>query len=358
VKVLFLKEALVLGGAERQLALLMRYLPEEWESRVWTLGGGPFVDVIVGQGQRVDVRPRATRFDVRPAFHLWRLIWEWRPDVVHSWDRMSSAAALPLCRALGIPLLDATIRVGFLDPRRRAIRGVCMHLSARVIANSVAGLSAWGISRAKGRVVYNGFDPERLVLCDGGGSKPNTPTVVTMTGRMSRQKDFSTMIRAARLLAADCPQDWRFILMGSGTERPRLMAEADDLVRQGVVAFVDAGLEVLPSVSAAHIGVLMTDEHVHMEGCANSIMEYMACGLPVVCTRGGGNAELVVEGETGYLIGAGDHRLLVDRLRELAGDPELAERMGRRGRGRLLGLFTVERMVAGTLGVYREVLRR
>lgn len=54
----------------------------------------------------------------------------------------------------------------------------------------------------------------------------------------------------------------------------------------------------------------MTDEREHSEGCANSIMEYMACALPVVCSDGGGNPELVVQDATGYLIEAGDRESL------------------------------------------------
>ena len=62
-----MKEALPSGGAERQLALIMEYLPESWERRVWTMGGGPFVEVIRQHGQRVEVSARAARLDVRPA---------------------------------------------------------------------------------------------------------------------------------------------------------------------------------------------------------------------------------------------------------------------------------------------------
>ena len=205
MKVLFLKNTLVLGGAERQLALMMKYLPWEWERRVWTLGGGPIGEVIAEQGQRVDVSPRKAHMDVRPAADLWRRLGEWRPDVVHSWDWMSSAAALPLCRVLRIPVIEGTIRVGFAEPHRAAMRRLCMRLSAQVVANSMAGLVPWGIPQAKGRVLYNGFDPERLALCGLGHSGSSRPTVVTMTGRMMLLKDFSAVIRAARELAAEIP---------------------------------------------------------------------------------------------------------------------------------------------------------
>ena len=336
MKVLLVKEALPSGGAERQLALLAEYLPESWERRVWTMGGGPFVEVIRQHGQRIDVCARSGRLDVRPAASLWRLLWEWRPDVVHSWDWMSSLAALPLCRALGIPIVDGTIRNG-IARRRRSLPLRCAQAASRlIVANSRAGLEAWGVGADKGRVVYNAFDPARWELCDGAGERPREASgesTVVMTGRMVTHKDFATVIAAAAELDAEQPGSWRFVLLGDGPERPALVALAGDLVTRDVVRFVDPGLEVLPLVREADVGVLLSNEAQHTEGCSNAIMEYMACGLPVVCSAGGGNPELVLQGETGFLVPAGDRRALAERLRLLAADRELAAAHGRRGAG-------------------------
>ena len=178
------------------------------------------MEIIERDGQRVDVCKREARLDVRPAAQLWRLLLRWRPDVVHSWDWMSSAAALPLCLALRIPVVDATVRNGIARRRRSLPLRLVHAASARVVANSWAGLDAWGVGTARGRVVYNGFDPERLPLCAPRGSdatgvgapgaegadpdeagERGGGLTVAMTGRMMPHKDFATVIRAARLLA-------------------------------------------------------------------------------------------------------------------------------------------------------------
>jgi glycosyltransferase involved in cell wall biosynthesis len=365
VKVLLMKEALPSGGAERQLALITEYLPERWERRVWTMGGGPFVEVIRQRGQRVDVSARAARLDVRPAADLWRLLRDWRPDVVHSWDWMSTLAALPVCRALGIPIVDGTIRNGIARRRRSLPLRAARTASKLIVANSLAGLEAWGVGAVKGRVVYNAFDPERWSQCDGAGGSPGERPApvgqpglctVVMTGRMVAHKDFATVIAAAAELDTEEPGRWRFVLLGDGPERPRLAALAGELVERDVVAFVDPGLEVLPLVREADVGVLMSNEAQHREGCSNAIMEYMACRLPVVCSAGGGNPELVLHGETGFLVTAGDCGALVSRLRALAADRELARRMGDAGRVRLSREFTVARLVGNLERVYWEAL--
>ena len=353
---LYLKEALGIGGAERQLALTLKHLPSEWERRVWAMAGGAFADAIAAQGHRVYIKPRVARLDVRPAGSLWRLLLDWRPDVVHSWSWMTSAAALPLCKSLGIPIIDGTIRAGFLEPHRTGMRRLTMALSQRVISNSAAGLRAWDTPVTKGRVVYNGFEPERWQLCEPKLERRDPAIVVVMAARMTPQKDFSVVIRAARELSAVDPQRWRFVLIGRGPDKCRLLTEARDLTERGVVVFADPGPEPLPAIREADVGVLMTDEREHMEGCSNSIMEYMACRLPVICTRGGGNPELVVDGATGYLTDTDNSQLLVEHLRRLAEHPEIARSMGRAGQQRLVAQFSTERMVADLLAVYGEVI--
>jgi glycosyltransferase involved in cell wall biosynthesis len=232
-------------------------------------------------------------------------------------------------------------------------------VSALVVANSQAGLAAWGVGPRKGRVVYNAFDPERLSVADpraGRGADDAGPCRVVMTGRMVAHKDFSALIAAARRLDRERPGRWRFLLLGDGPEKPRLAVEAGELQTRGVVEFIDPGLEVLPLVREADIGVLMSNEVLHREGCSNAIMEYMSCGLPVVCSAGGGNPELVLEGETGYLVSSGDAIALAAALASLAERPEVARRLGDAGRRRILEDFSVPRLVGDLERVYREAL--
>ena len=112
---------------------------------------------------------------------------------------------------------------------------------------------------------------------------------------MTPVKDFDVVIEAARRLsrAAD---GWRFLLVGDGPERDRLIRQAGDLTETGVVVFPQPRMEVLGLVRQANVGVLMTNPRLANEGLSNSIMEYMALGLPVVCGNGGGNPELVQDG--------------------------------------------------------------
>lgn len=354
-RVLLVCDDLENGGKQRQLALLARALPAHWERRVFSIRNGPYRAVLRDAGIAIDVHERRHRWDVSPAWPLWSLLHTWRPDVVHAWGWMGSTASLIGSRALGIAHIDGSIRRGTMtrtwyDPRTLGLRA-----SDHVIANSLAGLRAWGISERRGRVVHNGFDPARFRLCEPG-DRPQVPFTVVMTGRMAPEKDFSTFVRAARSVSGGLDTSWKFICVGSGPDRARLLAEADDLLSSGIVELVDGGLEVLSQVCRAHVGVLMTNTRLHAEGCSNSILEYMACRLPVVCIDSGGNREVVIDGETGLFVPTGDAESLAHALRVLRSDPRLAEYLGSSGRDLLRIRFSLDAMVAGTVAVYEEAL--
>jgi glycosyltransferase involved in cell wall biosynthesis len=82
----------------------------------------------------------------------------------------------------------------------------------------------------------------------------------------------------------------------------------------------------------------------------------MASGLPVVASRLGGVPEIVVDGETGFLVDPGDIDELHDRLALLLADPILAADMGRRAREVVLEQLTWEHCAARCLAAYRELI--
>ncbi len=355
MRILLLTDALPNGGAERQLSLLATHLPSEYEVRVFSMGDGPFTDHLRVNRIPVAVHKRRTRFGMSPLPHLWHALTWWRPDVVHSWGWIATMSAGPMCRALGLPLVDGTIRTATPPSEFISLKRFGMTMAALVVANSRAGLESWRVPAAKGRVVYNGFDASRLEMAQRPRSDSGQLRVV-MVGRMEPEKDFATLLTAARALAGE-REGWVFTLVGDGTQRRHLEAMSADLVSRGVVEFTGGGIEVLDVVARSDVGVLMTDDRWAKEGFSNALMEYMACGLPAVCGEGGGNRELVNDGVNGFVIPPGDPVALADTLRELRNDPERRAAVGEAGRARILGDFTVGAMVDEYRDVYQTVTR-
>jgi glycosyltransferase involved in cell wall biosynthesis len=358
-RVLLVNSSLALGGLERQLILLARHLPKEWTPLVWVVDGGPYEQMCREQAVPLVVAGRTSRWDLRPALSLWRVIREWRPDVIHSWHWMSMAAALPAALRFRIPVVDGSIRRGDRPSERLRPHRALMRFARIVVANSHAGLHAWGVSGSKGRVIYNAFDPGRL-------RRPHIPSpgpfTVAMCARMDGSKDFDTVLEAARKLVSSHSDgahtpEWRFLLVGDGPDRIRLSRVADTLIAAGTVEMLSPGLEVMDVLAGADVGVLMTDPVALAEGCSNALLEYMACGLPVVCSESGGNSEVVLDNTTGFIVPPQDSDALVEKLRLLRGDRDERRRLGDAGRRRVADEFSVDRMVTSYVALYESLLR-
>jgi len=93
----------------------------------------------------------------------------------------------------------------------------------------------------------------------------------------------------------------------------------------------------------------------HAEGLGSAALLAMSAAVPVIASRVGGLPELVRDRETGLLV-ENDPRAVAAALAELAGNPELARRMGQAGRRAVIENFSVDHMVRRTMEVYREVL--
>ncbi|MEZ5125359.1 MAG: glycosyltransferase [Thermoleophilia bacterium] len=276
MRVLLVTNSLANGGLERQLSLLARTLPSQFDVRIWAMDGGPHEAPLRAANVPLIVRPRRFRVDVTPALDLWRCIAAWRPHVVHSWHWMPSAAAVPACLALGIPLVDGSIRMGSIPHERGRPRRGIMRFATLVVANSRAGLNAWRVSSEKGRVIYNAFEAERLTTVPSEDPHRHLDDrfTVVMAARMDPPKDFRTVLRAARALHAVDPwlevcADW--CRRGSIDHRRGGRSGPGGLIEFQLSA-------VVGYLRRSDVGVLVAIPPFLLE-VPNSSWKYMACGL-------------------------------------------------------------------------------
>ncbi len=353
MRLLVLIDSLVPDGAERQMALTVSNLPKEYEVRCFALEGGPFAAYLQDRGIHLEIAGRRWKYDPLPLLRLWGTVVRWRPQLVHSWGYLTTLAGFPIYRALGIPFIDATIRTGDVELVRSSRNTAGMDRASIVVANSQSGLASAHIPPERGRVIRNGFDSSRIALAPS--QRKDARFTVVMAARMHPAKDYACFIAAARGLVAELgPGALRFVALGDGPDRHRLESEATDLIEAGVLEFGFAP-DVIPQLLACDCGVLMTSPN-RVEGCSNTILEYMACGLPVVCSRGGGTDELVVHEDTGLLVDPGDYQGLVAQLRWVYQHREAAKAMGARAADVARRDYSVEAMIRATERVYAEAL--
>ncbi len=356
LKVLLVTDSLSNGGAERQLTLLARNLPPSIDRRVWSMDDGVFVSDLKRSGITVETHIRRFKKDISPMYSLWKTIFTWKPDLVHSYGYMSTLAALPICKLKRIPIIDGTIRLGKLPIKGRKLWLLSMRAADLIIANSQAGLAAFQVDPHKGRVVYNGFDFLRLSNSLAENLPISRRFTVIMAARMNQEKNFDGFIQVARILGQSEPDTWQFIALGNGPDRTRLLQENKDLVENGIICFPEPTTEIIPYINNAQVGVLLTNSDYHAEGISNSILEYMASGKPVICNENGGNRELVIDGVTGFVVRDKNLQELADKLRRLKNNPKEREAFGARGKERVHAIFSIENLVKQTLSVYDEAL--
>jgi len=229
--------------------------------------------------------------------------------------------------------------------------------------------------------VYNGVDTERFCPASvdapfeatglpgsasgGHGPRPiagcpfdpSKHWLVGTVGRMQAVKDQVMLARAfvhALELAPQLRATMRLVMVGEGPLRAQAQAVLDAAGasalawlpgERGDVADIMRGLHAFALPSLA-------------EGISNTILEAMASGLPVIATDVGGNADLVVSGQTGEIIAAGDPLAMALRLVQLASDPQRARAMGLAGRQRAQAEFSMQAMVRNYQSVYDTQLAR
>lgn len=195
-------------------------------------------------------------------------------------------------------------------------------------------------------VVPNGID-----LAPFAAAPDPQPGRVVVVGRLAPQKRPDLSVRTAGLLRERVPGA-RVDLVGDGPLRTAVEAlvAAEGL---GEAVRVLGSRDDVPAQLAGAACLLLASDY---EGCPLSVIEAMAAAVPVVTTRVGGVDELVVEGETGFVVEPGRPDLLADRLAGLLRDPARARAIGEAGRERARALFGRERMVAQTAALYERIL--
>jgi glycosyltransferase involved in cell wall biosynthesis len=214
-----------------------------------------------------------------------------------------------------------------------------------------------------GTVVYDGIDVPALRTAEARAAReelgiPAGAPVIGMVARVSPQKDFLTLARAARRVVARHP-DARFVVVGDYEQEPAYREHYGrvrrELADQGVAEhFVFTGFrrDVPRLVAAMDVFVLCT----HFEGLPLVLLEGMAQAKPTVATAVDGVPELVRHDETGLLHRHEDDEELARHVLHLLDDRATADRLGAAGRHAVETFWTGERFGRDMVRLYRDVL--
>ena len=147
--------------------------------------------------------------------------------------------------------------------------------------------------------------------------------------------------------AALVDYDFRITLVGDGPDRDALEAMAAEAIAGGKIRFLGFRNDVESHLLKSHCFVLPS----RSEGLSCSIMEAMAAGLPVIATDVGGNAELIDDGRTGWLVPPRDVDALAQCMRNAIESREQLEAAGKAAFEKLLNEFSADAMVNSYLRI-------
>lgn len=301
-----------------------------------------------------------------PGTHLqaWRVLRRLRPAVLHAYN-LAAIEYGPAALLAGVPVrVHGSHGRDAADPHgtnrlHNFLRRLMTPFYDCCYANSAA-MAEWNrrvirVPAHKAQLLPNGIDTERFA--PAAAHDESGPIVVGTVGRIDAVKDHATLVRAFVLLRRQLPElsaRLRLAIVGDG---PQLHA-----LRALVVSEQLADVVWMPGARTDIPGLLrgwrVFANSSIAEGMPASVLEAMACGLPVVATRVGGTAEAVEDRETGRLVAPSDPCALAGALADYVREPALARWHGAAGRARVLRRYSMEAMVAAYEAMYDVLCQR
>ena len=351
------------AGAEKLLLLLASGLPRDrFEVHVCSLErGGP----LRAEFHKADIPTMVIgkRWEADPLAYtrLHRYIRRLRPDLVHTWLFAAGAYGRAAARAVGVKHLVAG-EYGvdrWKSTWQWTIDRRLARITERFVTNSPAvrdNCAAYRMPTRWFEVIPNGIPPARESDLTRAEllrhlELPDNARLIGVVSRLWPQKRVKDLIWAADLLRV-LHDNMRLLILGDGPERPtleRFARLASDLDHIRFLGHRDDVWRILP-----HVDVFWNGSEY--EGQPVSVMEAMAAGRPVVASDIPGNRELVVHGETGYLVPIAGRAARARATDAILKDEALSKRLGAAGWQRMLDHFSVEQNIRRHVEMYEELL--
>jgi glycosyltransferase involved in cell wall biosynthesis len=344
---------LQLGGLEKLLVEFARHADRSaFELFFVSLSErGPLAEALEACGWPVASLNAKPGLRPRLVLRLARLFHQWDIDVIHTHNNgplIYGAPAARLARVAGV-VHTRHGQSSRASRRQTALVRVVARLADRIVCVSDDSLRlsvAQGIPARKLCRLWNGIDIERFAY-----TGPETRGPAVLVARLSPEKDIATLLRAVALVVRDEPA-FQLEIAGEGACLAELERLASELGVAERVRFLGLVHDVPALLARASLFVLPS----LTEGVSLTLLEAMARGLPIVATRVGGNAEVVMDGDTGFLVPTMSPDVLAEKILLLWRDPERARRMGQAGRERVERFFNVRAMVGEYEDLYRRIV--
>jgi len=357
MKALILLPSLGLGGSEKKSIRLVNELVKRGKSVQMAYLQGPTTLLSkIDPAVQITYLRRRGKFSFGALRRLQAIIVQEEITVVLCMNLYPLLYVMALKRWSSTRSFKVIVAINITDFERLRDR-LAIYLYARLIRRTDAVVygceyqkTLWeriyGLAELRSLVIYNGVDTvffDSTRLYDDLGHKLHIAEsfIIGTVGRMDPEKNQASLLRVAAQLFNEEP-NVDVLIAGSGNERISLETLAADLGIAQRVHFVGQMDDIRPVLSALDVFVLPSTS---VETFSNATLEAMAMTVPVVISKVGGAAEMVVDNENGFLFERHDLSGLTTLIRRLRKDQDLRCRLGRKAREVVVGRFNLERMI-------------
>ncbi len=307
--------------------------------------------------------------DIRAFFRVYKAIRKINPDIVHTRNISAIDMLLPAKIAGVKNLIHSEHGLNLQEIHGKYLRYNLMRRMSNFIVKKFVVVSEdlfnWlnielKIPKNKITLIYNGVDTNLFnhVRNQNIYSKyfgQNDLMIIGTIGRLEKVKNQTFLANAFVKLLKEYPQykDMiRLVIVGNGN----LKSEIKSILKNSGMLHLAWLSEFRDDVINFYQGFSIFVLPSIREGISNTILEAMACGLPVIACKVGGNPELVKENRTGYLIEVNNIDSLVNALLKYIQNNEIADTHGKNGRAFVVQNFSLDKMISKYDKLYREII--
>jgi len=363
-KIIYIIGGLSKGGAERQLYELVKSINrDKFDPVVISLSEGGYWSKEI---QKLNIQlieiPRKKNKEFKRLFKLIKLLKSMKPDIVHTYMFSANSYGRIAAILTRVPIIIASERslpeIGKDKSRYQiSIDKLFASFSHGIICNSYVAnkilITKYSFDTKKVFTVHNGIDVGLFFRENSKNQKKLARKVVGTIGRIDALKNHKLLLDMAKnVLDKSNNKDIKFLIVGEGPLRDELERHSQNLGIENKIVFTGERNDIPDLLQMMDVFVLTSN----WEGLSNAIMEAMASSLPCVATDVGGNSELVLDGETGYIVSPNDPGAAAQKVLYLINDRLLAKEMGVKGRKRIEESFSAIKMIKNTEEVYDKLL--
>lgn len=365
VKIIHVTLSLNIGGLENLvLKLLSKIDREKYIPHVCTMtANSDLVDEFLANDVCVHVLEKREGIDWSLSFRLRDLFRQLGVDIVHTHNIAPYLYATIGAKMAGVPVVIHTEHSNLFSHQKRLMSAerVFSKVTDAIISDSekvtAQLISGQKIDPNKVKTIINGIDTDsfaesaRINLSAKIGI-PEEHKVVGIVARLVPVKNHKMLLESFSLIKQKLKRV-NLVIVGDGPLRGELESYAKTLGIAEYVTFLGNRRDVPELMSAFNLFALSSLD----EGLSLTLLEAMSSGLPIVATEVGGNPEVVVCGETGFIVPSQNPAAFAQACVKLLSDDNLALEMGRQGLERVRALYSIDKMTRSYEQVYERAQR-